>query len=795
MKKLKLIAAERHIGHKGLLNFGHAYQYLLLLVVLSSSCGLRKSIPEGRQLLTANQIVGANSFGSGELQEQILLRPNRKVLGLFRFHLRTYAAGQNRHQRVLNRRYRHGDMALDTSRLNRFLMETAGEAPIFADSSAVERSAGNLRNYLFNKGHFQAQVNYEIQTKNKKKNKAVAIYKIDAGPSYTIGRKEKFANDFVLDSILQSTRFEELEVGDALDFDQLAKERNRLNEMLRDYGFFRFNKNYINYDVDTSAGPKQVKVNLIVNSYLQTEPHQQYRLRSVNVIIEGEQSSNYFKQDTVDGVVITDRGLRIKNYVLMSNMSLRPGQFFSQSKVDEAYRKLIALDLFKFVNINYPKINDSSGYMDVVVQLMPSARHDFIWEPQLVSSEQSLGLEEDRSRNYGFVNNLTLRNKNISGRADQFNINSKTSFETQLRVDSVDAVVNVLQNFTASYVIPQLLFFENLSARKNWVQSRTSFNASYYLERNLNFNRTVLPLNVSYQFSKRRTTFLVAPWQLSFNQASVSPTFTGQLNNSDSIFISRLFANNLISGSRFSFLYTDRPTNPRSYWWIQSHLLELSGNSISAYHRLSEGVPARDKSLLGVRYFQFVRSEFDIRYTRVWNEVHSMVARLWTGIGIPYGNSELLPFERRFFVGGSNSLRAWRPRTVGPGLYSDDARVRIDKSGELLLQANWEYRFDIFLKYLEGALFVDAGNIWNVSEDSTFFNDNFHFRDFYKQLAINTGIGLRWDFDFFILRFDWGIPLHDPTFPENKRWIIREFGQDRWISRQTILNIAVGYPF
>jgi len=183
-------------------------------------------------------------------------------------------------------------------------------------------------------------------------------------------------------------------------------------------------------------------------------------------------------------------------------------------------------------------------------------------------------------------------------------------------------------------------------------------------------------------------------------------------------------------------------------------------------------------------------------YTFIWDENNALAYRVNGGIGVPYGNTEFLPFERRFFVGGVNSLRAWRPRTVGPGSYRDSTNnITIEKTGEILLQGSAEYRFDIIDKRIDGAIFLDVGNIWNYKEDANFQNGEFKFDRFYKEFAINSGIGLRFDFSYIVFRIDWGISLHDPSLPEEDRWVIKYFSDNRWIFDNTAVNFAIGYPF
>jgi outer membrane protein assembly factor BamA len=222
----------------------------------------------------------------------------------------------------------------------------------------------------------------------------------------------------------------------------------------------------------------------------------------------------------------------------------------------------------------------------------------------------------------------------------------------------------------------------------------------------------------------------------------------------------------------------------------------LSGNLTSLYFDLFTNETGKNREIFGVKYSQYARSDVDLSYTFIWDENNSLAYRFNTGIGLPYGNTEFLPFERRFFVGGGNSLRAWRPRTIGPGGYRDSSNaITIEKTGEVLLQASAEYRFDIIDKLIDGAVFVDAGNIWNYSKDENFPDGEFRFNRFYKELALNSGVGIRFDFSYVVFRVDWGISLHDPSLVEDERWIIKYFSRNRWIFDHSAVNFAIGFPF
>jgi outer membrane protein assembly factor BamA len=224
--------------------------------------------------------------------------------------------------------------------------------------------------------------------------------------------------------------------------------------------------------------------------------------------------------------------------------------------------------------------------------------------------------------------------------------------------------------------------------------------------------------------------------------------------------------------------------------------VELSGNIFSAYYNLFTQNREINRPIFGVKYSQYYRADLDISFYNTIDNKNAIVYRGFVGLGLPYGNTRFLPFERRFFVGGSNSLRAWRPRTIGPGGFGDDKNsISIDKTGEVMLQGNIEYRFNILERLLYGAWFFDAGNIWNMRKDDNFSQAEFNFNRFYKEIAINSGIGMRWDFSYFVFCIDWGVALRDPTFSAGERWVILDFPSPSWIRNNSAINLAIGYPF
>jgi outer membrane protein assembly factor BamA len=268
-------------------------------------------------------------------------------------------------------------------------------------------------------------------------------------------------------------------------------------------------------------------------------------------------------------------------------------------------------------------------------------------------------------------------------------------------------------------------------------------------------------------------------------------------------FLRQSFEEQFTIGGNYSFTYNSLVGNPRRNQYYFNGLVDVSGNLLSLANRAITGRAPTEESpytLFGARYSQYTRLATDARYYFIINKNSKIATRLLAGVGMTYGNSRTLPYVKQFFSGGSNSIRAFLPRTVGPGTYlMPDSLVNkgfLDKAGDIKLEGNIEYRFTI-ISVLKGALFLDAGNVWLMRKNNQLPGGEFNAADFYNELAVGSGFGLRLDLSFFILRFDLGMPLRKPYLPEKERWVIDEinFGQRNWRKQNLVLNIAIGYPF
>jgi len=761
-----------------------------------TACNVTRVVPVGEQLLVGNKIERSDSKGIdlSDEQDNLKQRPNRELLGFIKFHLWAY---------------QYGNKGLGVGKKKRGfrkLMENIGEAPSLVDSNKMELSTKRLSEYYFSKGYLENQVTYSVVPRNFSQKRASVTYSVNLNAVHSIHSLNYVSASRAIDyEILASRSQQKLNVGQRLDFENIEAERTRLNELLRNRGFYYFNSSFIDFQIDTNQRRLGADVVINIRNGKNGASHQRQTIEEVVVRIgdaDGKDTLLY------EGLHFLEGSDYIKPVALSKNINFGPGDFYNASDIQKTYSNLLSMGLFNFVTIRFhPSSTDSLTKLAVEIILQTAPRHDFTWEPQAIVTAQGDGIATNQQNNVfgseqsaGIANVFSLANRNVFGGGETFSISSFTALETQLKRDN-NGVNSFRQSLNMELTIPSLLFFEQKKFSQIVVKKNTRFNASFLHDQNINFSRYVVPFSFTYSFTHGRTAFNITPFRLSINQASVEGGFLASLDPSTRFYTSQLLTNNLIAGPSASLYWTNEKTNPLKYWQIRSNAVELSGNLASVYFNTFTDQRGIDKEIrltrdVAIKYSQYARSDIDASYNHIIDENNALAYRLYAGAGVPYGNTVFLPFERRFFVGGGSGLRAWRPRTIGPGSYSDSANtIRIEKTGELMLQGSAEFRFDILDKVVDGAVFADAGNIWNFRRDPNFVNAEFQFDRFYKEIALNSGVGLRFDLRYVVFRTDWGIALHDPSKLEGNKWVIKDFFTNRWIFDNTAINFAIGFPF
>ncbi len=741
---------------------------VLFSVLALSSCKSSKLVPDNTYLLQKNRVVGANeAVAETDLLDQVRHKPNRKLI-IFKAHMWANYFGK---QVGLNK---------------------IGEPPVLVDTSAVRLSAENIERYLVKRGYFDNQVTYAVEqtkfSKAFKLRKQRVTYYVKEGEPYIVQKiNYQTTNSEILGLINRSKGDAKISINKPVDFEALGEERSRISDLLRNNGFYSFNPSFVAFELDTAIMPRQVYVDINIidpDSFA----HAKKRIESVRVVYQtGIQSFDTIR-NVKHNITFVMNGMDISPAVIANNILLKEGDYFSQLDLATTYERLVSLNLFSNVGVSIEETDVKKGLLDVTVVLKTSPKFDFVWQPQIISTEQRFSNSQS-SRNYGLANEFSLKNKNVFHNGEEFNINIRTALETQFTSDSNSAFSTFIQELNTELKIPQLLFFRKRGNALKINSVSTNFNASYLFETNPFYRRNFFPLSYTYELADKRFRFTYSPLLVSLNEATYKQKLFDQASASYLQTLERIFTNNLITSQQIGGFYTTKTADAKRYWSIRSNLLEVSGIWLP---RITDYGKA-----FGVNHSTFIRTDADLRYHVIFNENNELVLRGYGGIGVPIGEKSVLPYERRFISGGSNYLRGWRLRTVGPGAFSAADNLQLTRTGELGLLGNFEYRFNIIRNAIDlnGALFVDVGNVWNLKKDTLFPEGEFSPDRFLQEFAINSGIGFRLDMSFLLLRFDWGVPLWDPNFPLEDRAVIQGAFKDGWIFKRPVWNIAVGYPF
>lgn len=791
-------------------NFKTTAPVVIALFLIMSACGVRKTIPKGEHLLKKNTIslqdkgiVKANNkvvarIRHSEVKAQILHRPNKRVFfEKVPVYLWLYALGtKNRHPENSDKVW-----------WRRRLRSNLGEPPVLIDSNSVQLSADNIRNYLFNRGYFDTKVDFTLSYTNRK---AKVKYIVNPGVAYRINSVFVQTSDTVLQQKLyvlaQGT--EQIRLWWPADLNKLNEARAIVAKNLRNEGYFTIQNESFRYEIDTLNDKKEAKIVLILIPPPNRSSHVQYKFGGTRV--EFETSEVYSRTKNPVAYRSLGRTYILNQYplepsVLSSLIYIDSGKVYNQGAADNTYQSLVQAGLFSLVDMQTDH-DTANKIIHTNIRLKTVPRMSFSFEPQGLYSPQGTSgtnFQTTSQRSFGLAGILAYTNRNLNKKAEFLRISSVTSWEAIFRTDSKgNLLYGLQQGFNASLSLPHFSLLRNKAGNQKAIQRNTVLSVSYQLENNPNFQRSSFPASITFQFVRPSFSWYYTPVEISFNKNIISDAFRNSLPQSDSIFISRVFTNQFVTASKLGFIYANNKSKPGQTYLFARGGFETSGNLHNAIRRLTETTYNPDSAyrLFGQQYFQYVKLEGEIRLRRSIDELNSLALRINSAVGIPYGNSIDLPYDKRYFIGGSNSLRAWRPRRLGPGSTPDTLNLIIDRSGEFLSELNFEYRFTLIPKFLETALFLDVGNIWNLNrKNQTAATSGVLKKGYFtNELAMNTGIGFRFDFSFFLFRLDWGLPLHDPSKRLGSRWLLNTHtftNLGTYISRETALAIGIGYPF
>lgn len=800
----------------------------LVSAQLLLSCNPSRRVSKDEYLLSRNVIIDkSTTLEKDNIMAYLQQKPNRKILGFIRFHLFIYnlvnpermrkhkIARDNKIDRINARRSARGEKLKSKDKLTfrEWLMDI-GEAPVVMDSVLIEKSGSQINLFLSSKGYFKNEVKDSVTIRGRN---ASVYYIIKAEKPYTV-RKINYSVD---DPLLKPFVFSDtsaclIKKGDNFDLDILQNERIRITKTLRNNGFYNFVKEYIYFDVDSSLSSRSVDIRIGIKKYSAKKEdsdstleisHPRYHIR--NVIIEPAYNPaipNQAFKDTLavgDFKILYNNKLEYKSQVLLNPVLINKGDIYNAKGAENTYKRLAELKAFKIITI---KFYESEGrLLDCIIQLTPVIKQSFTLEGEATNSDGDLGL----------AGSYAYQNKNTFNGAEILQVKLKGELKAVKSNTEIPDDNNNISFFNSievgpevSLSIPRPFFPFNLFKYSVNSAPKTIFNTSYNYQARPDYTRNIL--NLSYGFSYQETQnkrHSIYPVEISSIGVRLTPSFQDGLNITNNALLISRFTDHLVTSSRYSFIFNNQAVkNDRNFSFFRFNA-ESSGNILRGIDNLIHW-PKDDGGsyrVFNIRYSHYLRSDVDFRYYIVFNKLQRLVLRTAFGVGKPLQNLRVLPLEKSFFAGGANSMRAWRARTLGPGSYINIQNNAYDQIGDAQIEGNAEYRFNI-IKMLNGALFVDAGNIWLRKPDPARPGGEFTIDRFYKEFAIGSGIGARVDFNFFILRLDLGIKLRDPQFESNDPWVGKHLFDKNWKYNYLYnnankrynfynVNLGIGYPF
>lgn len=763
-----------------------------------------------------------------ELEGYIRQKPNRKILGVFRFHLQAYNMGKSKKE----------------GKFSNWLMNTVGEEPVIVDKFMTTSTERQFEIYLANRGYFNAEVKDTVVYKKKKKlwhkiqhafgakdtvpyirkKKAIVEYTIYPHEPYKLRNIAYSIKDKKLEEIVKGNLAKNSLLQQDMQYDSetMQDERERITSRLRNMGYFHFAKEYIFFEADSTAGDKQVDITMFIKNVpiktsegdtIADKPHEIYYLDNIYINTDySARQRNIVSQDTLvhENVTFTYNGkMKYKPETILGAVFFNKETpdtllLYEERHRERTYQYLSGLRAFRYINIEFKEmgIKDGKNILDCYIQLSPSPKQSFSFEAKGTHS----------SGNYGVAGAITFQNKNTFRGAERFEIQLAGGLEIQQLLDqSVDENIDQYIPFNTVEVSPEVRLtvprlvtpFFKIRGLPKVFNKETHFSLSYNFQQRPDFTRSIITGSYGYDGQLTRISRLVFnPVEINavnvYNQAS---SFVEKLDALNNQLLKRSFEPHITTVTNASYIFSNQSVKKKNEDFTYVRIKgELSGNLLRGIFNMvgAEKDTFGSYSIGGIPFAQYWKIEADYRRYWVMDEHSMVVGRVMVGAAFPLDNLKVLPFESSFIAGGSNDVRAWRNRELGPGGLDVDAKQNLDQFGDAKLEMNLEYRFDIY-KWVKGAFFADAGNIWLVKEDLNRPNAHFELNRFYKELGVGVGTGLRLDFNFFVIRTDAAIKLYDPSQPQydpetpgdgNPRWRL-----PKWQFSQMILNLGIGYPF
>jgi outer membrane protein insertion porin family len=762
----------------------HITIFILTCLMLNSCSGIKHLAP-GEKLYAGARVKLEYNENLKKREKQLIKKvaetgirpqPNKSYLGM-RPRLWLYMVTRNN----------------PNTWLGKWLRER-GQAPVYLSSVKPGATAGIMDARLFNIGIFNGNTGFEVV---EKKHSAKVIYTSYIHKPYTFGELTyAIADDSLKQAILSEKDKTLIKPGKNYNLDILRTERNRIDAVLKNKGYFYFNPDYLLFKADSSSADRVVPFQLTLKDSIPNNALTVYSIN--NVFIDQDYNLNKEFSDKNEDT------LHYRNYVLHGSKSyqlirprvilrsvyLRKGDIYSRQNHNITLNRLMSMGNFKFVQVKFAD-SDTAGLLDVDILMTTMPGSTFRAEVDIVSKSNNFA---------GPRINLSLLNRNTFRGAELLNLNLGGSYEAQLSAKS-ENLYSYSFNPQLELTFPRLIVPFDSGIKNSIFIPTTRFSLSYnYLKRVNYFDMQNFQLGFGYRWKENIRK------QHDFNPVGLS--FTSLVNESETFkelltanpFLKKSYEEQFIAGADYSFTYNEQVFPMKKMQFFFQGTAETAGNTLSLVKMIGGTKPSSDdpSTIAGSIYSQFVKLSIDTRGYYTFRDNNKLAMRFFAGVAKPYGNSSILPYSKQFFSGGANSLRAFQINSVGPGTHFQDGATRgfLQLGGDIKLEANGEYRFSIY-RFFKGALFVDAGNVWLHKSNPASIGSPFLFSKFMNEIAVGAGAGVRIEVSFFLLRFDLAFPLRKPWLEDNHRWVINQtdFSSSAWRKDNLILNVAIGYPF
>lgn len=754
---------------------------VILLFCVIQSCSIKKYIPEDEYLyegatinVISDTLIENQDAIQSDLESIVRPTPNKKILGSY-----------------LGLYYHYKAQREKPGFINKFLNKKLGEDPVYASDVEPEEMEEIFLNRLENRGYFYSNVNSQL-TENDTTQTATATYGIKLLKPYTLASYQLDNDSLMVYRAIENNLSESvMKTGMRFNLNAMKAERLRIDNALKKKGYYNFNSGFLIFNADSSQYKERkfdlflkLKKNVPVKSIIP------YRIERVNVYPNYNVDNDTIKRDSAryDNKNYLQQELFFKPKRLNPFVLINEGQYYDPEISRNTSRRLGSIGIYKFINIQYKELDteadDSLGQLEANIYLSPLNKRSLRLELQGVSKSNGFA---------GPTLNTTYSDRNLFNGGETFNLSAKVGYEVQAGGGGGKNAgqSSLTLGLGSELIFPRLLF--PIEVNDKWFKyniPKTKVGLSGdYLKRSNLFSLLSGTATFGYVWQANRfVTHELNPISLNYVKlANTTPKFDTILQQNP--YLKTSFDQQFISGLTYSFTYNGMiDTNAKNQFYLNVNF-DTAGNSLDLF--TGSSASGEPKTVLGLEFAEYAKLDGDLRYHYNFgkNLTQTIAARLFAGLGLAYGNSEVLPYTKQYFSGGPYSVRAFGIRSLGPGTYSteeDDPLSYYDQTGNLRLEGNVEYRFPI-VSVVKGALFADAGNVWNTNNDESILPGGQFSSNWYNELGIGAGVGLRVDIQSFVIRFDLAAPIHDPGKPEGDRW---EFNVSK-----PVFNFAIGYPF